>query len=753
MKKNMSYLYFFLLASTSVIPTYSRSETYEIQIQSQNFSLDNNKHSISAQGKVETIITKDNQKKIKIYCDKLEHNMSSRAFSLKGSSLYPLSILTDKGEVLQSEEAEISWDLKDIQLEPFEIKFGENYTFNGKSAVRKNAKVSIMKDSHYTTCKTCKNQDPFWSINAKEIQRDEEEETVSYKNIFLKIKSTPVLYLPYFSHPDPRVKRKSGFIKPILSKSNDLGYVLGTPIFYIFDSTQDMTVTPVFMSAQGGLFKSEYRKMLKEGLFSVDGSITRTQKTVQQISADETPLRSLERWYIHSNADFAINDEQSIAFDLAKASDTTFLARYATPLERPLLITNRTIPSYARWNYDAKSYYVFIDAHSFQTDQPDTAPLVLPRLELEYFHHNDFGLFRIQANYTHIQRHSFLTYSNSLYPKRNQRFLMNTEWENMFISSSGFVFEPKLVISQSFYFIKTSNGSVAHSESVQKTFSRLFPQGSLKTSLPLQSKFENSSYIFAPMSFLIIAPELSPKYRTIPNEDSQFSDLDDISILSTNRLGGYDQIDQGSKLVLGIDNTLDFDSGRKFEFFIGRSFRLDRQEVLGAVKGEADRKSDYLLRFLVNYNEHLSFRSRYAYSPVLKSFRYMEHGMIFDQEKIAVECAHIHLNKNMMNTQKNLSQLHTNIKLKITPEWMLLGGQLRNLNKSNGSPTLATYGAARYENECFSMELGVSRSAQKARDLRPDTSFILSLNFKSISNFNFSQSSALPNHPFVNFLK
>ncbi|MBA4249239.1 MAG: hypothetical protein C0432_00760 [Candidatus Puniceispirillum sp.] len=753
MKSNLTCLYFLLITSAGVMSFNSKCEGYEIKIQSQNFSLNNSEHSISAQGNVKSVITTSNKKMIKIYCDKLEHNMKSRTFSLKGSPLYPLSIFTDKDEVLQSQEAQVSWDLKDIQLEPFEIKFGDNYTFNGKSAIRKNAQVSIMKDSHYTACKTCHNQAPFWSIKAEEIQRDEEEETISYKNIFLKIKSVPVLYLPYFSHPDPRVKRKSGFIRPILSKSNDLGYVLGTPIFYIFDSTQDMTITPVFMSAQGALLKSEYRKMLKEGLFSVDGSITRTQKSVQQISEDETPLKSLERWYIHSNADFAINNEQSIAFDLARASDTTFLARYATPLERPLLITNRTIPSYARWNYDAKSYYVFIDAHSFQTDQPDTAPLILPRLESEYFNHNELGLFRIQANYTHIQRHQFLTYANALYPKKNQRFLVNTEWENIFISSAGFVFEPKLVVSQSFYFIKTSNGSINHPESIQKTFSRFFPQGSLKTSLPLQSRFENSSYIFAPISLLIVAPELSPQFKKIPNEDSQFSDLDDISILATNRLGGYDQIDQGSKLVLGFDNTLDFDSGRKFEFFIGRSFRLDRQDVLGVTKGEADRKSDYLLRFLISYNEHLSFRSRYAYSPTLKGFRYMEHGMIFDQEKIALECAHIHLNKIMLNSPKNLAQLHTNIKFKITSEWMLLGGQLRNLNKSNGSPTLATYGAARYENECFSMELGISRSAQKARDLRPDTSFILSLNFKSISNFNFSQSSALPNHPFVNFLK
>lgn len=751
MKSKINFLHFALLTSVGVISVYASKTEYQVNIKSKSFILDNEKNLIISKGSVDGTITQD-KKKVKISCDELIHNIQSKKFFLKGSTAHPLQITTDQNEILQSQNAEISWDLKDIQLEPFELHFSEHYTFKGKSAVRRHGYINTMQESNYTACKTCQNKAPFWSINAQEIERDEQNETVSYKNIFLKIKNTPILYLPYFSHPDPTVKRKSGFVKPILSKNNDLGYVLGTPFFYAFDAIQDMTVTPVIMSSQGGLLKAEYRRMLKEGLFNLDGSITKTKKNNRPVSSNEQPLRSLERWYLHSNGDFKINERQSISFDLARASDTTFLARYATPLERPLLITNRTIPSYAQWNYSSQSYYVFIDAHSFQTDQPNTAPLVLPRLETEYFTHNKWGLFRLQGNYTQIQRHHFLNYSNFIYPKKNQRFLMNTEWDNIFITTSGFVFEPKILLSQSFYFIKTLD-SQNQIDTTQKIYSRFFPQGSIKTSLPLQSHILNTAYVFSPMALFIVSPELSPKFKKIPNEDSQFSDLDDISILSTNRLGGYDQIDQGSKLVLGIDNTFDFQSGQKIEFFMGRSFRLDRQEVLGAEKGEADQKSDYLMRILVNYNEHLSFRSRYSYSPILKSFRYVEHGIIIDQSKLTLECSHIHLNKKMINSKKDIAQLHTNFKFKITPEWSVLTGQLRNLNKSNGSPTLATYGTARYENECFSMEFGVSRSSQTAKDLKPDTSFILSFNFKTISNFSFSQSSVFPSHPFVSFLK
>ena len=38
-----------------------------------------------------------------------------------------------------------------------------------------------------------------------------------YKNSWLKIFDYKVFYLPYFNHPDPTVKRKSGFLTPSYS--------------------------------------------------------------------------------------------------------------------------------------------------------------------------------------------------------------------------------------------------------------------------------------------------------------------------------------------------------------------------------------------------------------------------------------------------------------------------------------------------------------------------------------------------------
>ena len=47
----------------------------------------------------------------------------------------------------------------------------------------------------------------------------------------MEVKGVPVLYLPYFEHADPSVKRKSGFLVPSFGNSTDLGNYIEIPYF------------------------------------------------------------------------------------------------------------------------------------------------------------------------------------------------------------------------------------------------------------------------------------------------------------------------------------------------------------------------------------------------------------------------------------------------------------------------------------------------------------------------------------------
>ena len=58
----------------------------------------------------------------------------------------------------------------------------------------------------------------------------------------------PVFYLPYFSHPDPSVNKRSGFLMPTVETDQNLGDTFSIPIFYNIKSNLDLTFTPTIHS-------------------------------------------------------------------------------------------------------------------------------------------------------------------------------------------------------------------------------------------------------------------------------------------------------------------------------------------------------------------------------------------------------------------------------------------------------------------------------------------------------------------------
>ena len=58
-------------------------------------------------------------------------------------------------------------------------------------------------------------------MSADEIRHDKQKKTIYYKNARLKIYDKKVFYFPKFFHPDPTVKRQSGFLTPKL-QDNDV---------------------------------------------------------------------------------------------------------------------------------------------------------------------------------------------------------------------------------------------------------------------------------------------------------------------------------------------------------------------------------------------------------------------------------------------------------------------------------------------------------------------------------------------------
>ena len=81
-------------------------------------------------------------------------------------------------------------------------------------------------------CKTCVDAGgtPLWQIVSKETTHDDgghEPSTTGMRRF--EIAGVPVLYSPYLAHPDPSVKRRTGFLLPQFKGGNAYGFGVVTP--------------------------------------------------------------------------------------------------------------------------------------------------------------------------------------------------------------------------------------------------------------------------------------------------------------------------------------------------------------------------------------------------------------------------------------------------------------------------------------------------------------------------------------------
>ena len=100
-----------------------------------------------------------------------------------------------------------------------------------------------------------------------------------YKNAWLEIYDQKVLYFPKFFHPDPTVKRQSGFLIPSFASSKSLGSYLNIPYYKVISGNKDLTFKPRYTLIIRFLHQTEYRQVGKDfsndldfGLLSDNGS-------------------------------------------------------------------------------------------------------------------------------------------------------------------------------------------------------------------------------------------------------------------------------------------------------------------------------------------------------------------------------------------------------------------------------------------------------------------------------------------------
>ena len=142
-----------------------------------------------------------------------------------------------------------------------------------------NKQKSTYNKSIFTLCDYRKNDKcPPWTIQSSKMLHDNKKKTIYYDHALLKVYNIPVFYFPKLSHPDPSVKRRSGFLPPTISGSRNLGPSIYVPYFFAINEDKNFTLTNRFFKRENPLFLGEYHQAFENSEFYADFGYTEGYK-------------------------------------------------------------------------------------------------------------------------------------------------------------------------------------------------------------------------------------------------------------------------------------------------------------------------------------------------------------------------------------------------------------------------------------------------------------------------------------------
>ena len=110
------------------------------------------------------------------------------------------------------------------------------------------------------------------------MNHDNISKTIYYENAVIKVYDIPIFYLPFLSHPDPSVKRRSGFLPPSFSDTKNLGAGVTVPYFWAINDDKNFTIKNRLFIDEHPLFHGEYHQAFKNSNFITDFGYTEGYK-------------------------------------------------------------------------------------------------------------------------------------------------------------------------------------------------------------------------------------------------------------------------------------------------------------------------------------------------------------------------------------------------------------------------------------------------------------------------------------------
>ena len=466
----------------------------------------------------------------------------------------------------------------------------------------KDSNTSFQKSS-MTFCDYRENDKcPPWELLAKNMAHNKKNKTIYYDNVVLKIYDMPVLYLPYFFHPDPSVDRRSGFLIPTFNNTKLLGASTAIPYFYDISRDKDLTITPKIFTEHNPLFLTEYRQAFKDSKLYIDTSYTEgLKKKTSKINLGERSHFFLNFFKVFKKN----NRDNEIKINIESASNRKYLKTYK--IETDLVDYSKNIfENYISFSSSGEDNFFGLEAQAFKDLRDDKveryeylAPSITYRKNL--FDFNKFGNGSITSNF------KIENYETN---KTNKSLINDLSWDHKnFLFKNGV--RSKILSEIKNVNYEAKNISNLKSEKSSEIYGAI---GYLSELNLFKNYSDNHSHFFKPKFLLRYAPGNMKK-------ETSGGRINPSNIFSLNRVSSENNFESGLSSTLGFDYEIRKNKS-SFLFSGGQIINQEENKKMSSESSLDEKLSDFVASSNINFNDKVKFNYNFSLDESYKKVNY-----------------------------------------------------------------------------------------------------------------------------------
>ncbi len=575
-----------------------------------------------------------------------------------------------------------------------------------------NKNKTIFDKSNFTICDYRKNDKcPPWIIQSSKMLHDSKKKTIFYDNALIKIYNIPVFYSPRLSHPDPTVKRRSGFLVPSFQDSRNLGEGISVPYFWAINKDKDLTFTNKLYASENPLFLGEYRQALKNSNLIFDFGYTDGYKETSAIkkSGDKNHFFSK---FVKNFSKIDNNSESTLSITTQNTNNDKYFKLYKIDSE---LVSNEidNLENTLRFTHTSDEMFFGFNMSMYETlknEYVDKYEYIYPELLLSknILSSPSFGSVNMDTN---LKMHTYDT-------NKTSKFLINSfEWNSLDkIFNSGFQSSLSAKIKNINY--EAKNITAFKKDPTSEVFGAL----GFLNKIELYKKVKNISEHF-------LTPKLLIRYAPgSMRKETNYSKLDPSKAFQLDRLNNNNNFETGLSATLGFDYEIQ-KKDKNIEISMSQVFNEKENKKMPTSMGLDEKISD--LVGVANYkiNDKFNFNYNFAIDQNYNDFNYNEIGAQTSLDKLSFNINYLEENKHFGDNK----YLKSKIDYKINMDTSLSYEFKRNLITDSSEFYNLSY---EYFNDCLRAGLVYRREFYNDSEIEAEDSLMFKITLTPFGDLN-----------------